>query len=458
MRQRKAVTTGFASIEAVDSNSQTHDRHAIRRLTHLSRSACRSLSGLSAAVGLSLLASCGPAIDGDDSWPFPLWVPTQVLVADIDNDGRLDILTLAMLSRSQTEREGRLTVRRQTAPGVFAPAVSHQVGHYPWKMALGDVDSDGAPDLVLADVGVAHLGHLPAIWLLRQSLTQRGSFLASQQLALQPQRPYDIALADMNGDNALDIVLADSLAPGRGATLLYQDPAAPGDFFAPRLVSLPGDATALAVGDLNGDGRVDLAFRVFVQTTDYAPQTTLALVNQQPGGTLAEPLLLAAQSGLNTGLLAILDWNRDGVTDLAEFFTPSSVSYPARFTRLIQSNLGGSFAPAQTLLIGVRGLDGGVAADLNGDGLPDFATVGTYPEGSPSTILSSLHLMFNDGLGGIIIRPEISLPITASRVAAGDLNNDGLVDLVILGGDNRVFALLQLASQSGSFAPPLFLN
>jgi hypothetical protein len=431
-------------------------RSQLPSLPQTSRHPTRRLPAL-LALALSLSA-CGPAMDEDANWLFPLWVPTQVLVADIDSDGRADILTLAMLARSDTEREGRLLVRRQTAPGVFAPAVSYEVGHDPWKMALGDLNADGAPDLVVADVGVAHLGLPPALWLIRQNLGQRGSFLAPEALVVQPQRPYGVALADLNGDNALDIVLADSLAPGRGATLIYQDPGKPGDFSAPTLLSLPGDATEVATGDLNGDGRTDLAFRLFLEAIDFVPHTTLALVYQQPGGTLGTPLQLAAQQGLNTRLLTVVDWDRNGVPDLAEFFTPASVNYQARFTRLIQSNPPGSFTPAQTLLAGVPGLDGGVVADLNGDGLPDFATVGAYPVGSPSTILSSLHIMFNDGLGGLSMQPAISLPIASARVAAGDLNGDGLGDLVILGEDNRVFALLQLASARGSFGAPLFLN
>jgi hypothetical protein len=50
-------------------------------------------------------------------------VPTDVLVADINGDGRADILTLAMLASSASQREGRLLVRLQsaTAPGSFGP-------------------------------------------------------------------------------------------------------------------------------------------------------------------------------------------------------------------------------------------------------------------------------------------------------------------------------------------------
>lgn len=102
--------------------------------------------------------------------------------------------------------------------------------------------------------------------------------------------------------------------------------------------------------------------------------------------------------------------------------------------------------------------DGGVVADLNGDSRPDFASVGFYPVGSPSTVYSSLNIFHQSGGGAFNLAATISLPISSSRVAAGDVNGDGLNDLVVLGHDNRVLVLLQSATAHGSFLAPYFLN
>jgi hypothetical protein len=363
-----------------------------------------------------------------------------------------------MLASSASQREGRLLVRLQTAPGLFAPAQNYTVGVYPWQMALADVNGDGAPDLVLTDVGSPTSTTDRALWLLRQSSVQRGQFESPQRLPGNPSQPYGVALGDLNGDGRPDIVVADSLAPARGATVLYQSAATPGTFLAPQALVLPGDASAVALGDLDGDGRLDLAFRVTLAAANLVPETALALVYQLPGGTLGPAQRLSPQTGLNTRLLAITDLNGDGVRDVVTFFSPFSVDYSASLETLLQSNPAGSFTAISRSLAGLRGLDGGVVADLNGDGLSDFAGVGFYPEGSPSTVLSNLHLLLQTGSGSFAPATTIAMPFAASRVADGDLNGDGLLDLAVLGAGIRLLVLLQSAAAPGSFGPPTVLN
>lgn len=404
-----------------------------------------------------LLLACG-AGSGDDLGLFPLWINTDVLIADLDGDGRPDVLTVAQLATNAGQREGRLQVRLQTAPGVFLPPQSYSVGTYPWRMALADLDGDGLPDLVITDVGNPASSTDRAVWLLRQNTSQRGQFLTPQRLTLSPSRPYDVALGDLNGDNLPDIVVADSPPGGTGATVLYQSAVLRGTFLPPALIALPGDATGVALGDLNGDGRLDLVSRVSLAPTNLVPNNTLAIRYQQAGGALAPAVALNPQTGLISQRLTLTDYNADGVRDGVEFFTASSTAYQAKVTTLLQSNPAGTFATVDTSLSGVNGLDSGVVADLNGDGRADFASVGAYPVGSPSTIASTLNLLLQNGAGGFALSASITLPIAATRLAAGDVNGDGLLDLVLLGSNHQVLLLLQSASVRGSFLAPVFLN
>jgi len=394
---------------------------------------------------------------GDDSWLFPLWVPTDVLVADIDGDGRADVVTLAQLGSSMSAREGRLVVRLQTSPGAFAPAQTYILGIYPWRMALDDIDGDGAADLVITDVGSPQTTATDqSVWLLLQEAGHTGQFLAPRRLSINPTNPYDVVIGDVSGDTVPDIVVADSPNLGRGASLLVQDAAERGTFLALALIPLPGDATNVTIGDVNGDGLKDLVFRIFLSRTDYVPSTELGVVYQQPAGVLAPVVTLSPQTGLNTEVLAIVNYDTNGLADVVEFFTPSSTSYSAKVTTMMQNPLG-SFAAVDTSLSGVKGIDGGVVADLNGDGRADFASVGFYPAGW-GEVDSTLNIFMQNGPGGFSRTATIAMPVSASRITAGDINGDGLNDLVALGGDNQVVLLLQSATTRGTFHAPQLLN
>lgn len=111
-----------------------------------------------------------------------------------------------------------------------------------------------------------------------------------------------------------------------------------------------------------------------------------------------------------------------------------------------------------TALAGVRGIDGAAVADLNGNGRPDMAIVGFYPEGSPSTVYSRLNILWQDGSGAFSLAQSQFLPIASSRAAAGDLDGDGRTDLAVLGSHNQLFIMRQSATTPGTFMTPQFLD
>ncbi len=415
----------------------------------------RWIRALTTPVFVLLLTSCG----GDDGWlTFPLWVPTDVQTADLDGDGRLDVITIAMVSSSMSQREGHLVVRRQTAPGVFTAPQTYIVGVYPWKLAVADIDGDGAPDLVLTDAGQTTVGSSDgAVWLLTQDPANRGTFLPPQLVMETSSKPYGIAVGDVNGDDVPDLVFTSRLTGAMGATLLVQNAAERGSFLQPVSLALPGNATAVTMGDLNGDGRNDILLRVTLSEANYITTTALGVLYQQGGGTLSPwEELPSIQLGINSQLLTLIDVNGDGVNDIVEFFTPQSTDYHALIATLIQGPATNNFTKMNSSLAGIWGLDGAVVVDLDGNGRPDFATVGTYPSQDP--VKSKLNILLQDGNGAFHLTQSLPVPISATRVAAGDLNADGLNDFILLGGNNQVIELLQSAAVPGTFMEPQFLN
>jgi hypothetical protein len=403
--------------------------------------------------GMPLLAAalvgCGGGGGGaeNSSWLFPLWVPTDVAVADVDGDGRADVLTLAQYSTSMTHSEGRLMVYRQQANGAFRVADDYVVGTYPWRFAIADVDGDGGPDVVIADVDESTVS-----WL-RQDPANPGHFLAPVQLAAG-MKPYDVVVADLNGDGAVDIAATDALRTAQRIVLLPQSAAARGSFGTATEFALPGSSVAVAAGDLDGDGLADLAvgYSVSVSAADF--DSSLAALVHAPGGDLEPAATLVTRHALNVERLRILDYQADGRPGLVAYLrTSDAAAYASELLALLPAAAG---APRLIVspLAGVQGTDDAAFGDFDGDGRIDAAVAGYFPVGSPSTVQSRLNLFRQDATGALQPASTQSLPIAVSRITAGDVDGDGRLDLVLLGGDDQALLMSQSAQQPGVFLAP----
>ena len=427
-------------------DSRSHEGHTFRR-SALSRAVTAGAALLVCAAGILTLIASGGGGGGDTSWLYPLWVETDIAVRDLDGDGRADVITLAQLAESLSQREGRLTVYRQTSPGTFAAPETYVVGVYPWRLDIGDIDGDGAADLVIMDVGTE------SVWMLLQDPDDPGHLLPPEQLA-SGLHGYGVTIADLNADDAPDIAAGDEIRSAARLVLLYQDPTWPGVFGPPVDFAMPGAVSQVVAGDLTGDGGSDLLTWAYTPRTGDTPNGLLAIVPQD-GGALGPVTSLAPQTGLNAARLAIADYDGDARNDLFAFFTPFSGDYAAKLTVVLQGTVPGMFAvPADTSLAGIAGIDDAVFADLNGDSRPDAAVVGFYPIGSPTTVESRLNIFVQSGGGQFALLAVHGLPISASRVAAGDVDGDGRNDLLVLGGDNECFKLIQSHAAPGVFQAP----
>ena len=99
------------------------------------------------------------------------WIQTDLAGADLDGDGRTDIVTIATLQQSFGVSDGTLKIYRQTTPGSFV-ASTIQVGSYPWRLKISDVNGDGAPDLLVLDVIGGSGANDDVLYLLLQDVEQ----------------------------------------------------------------------------------------------------------------------------------------------------------------------------------------------------------------------------------------------------------------------------------------------
>lgn len=411
---------------------------------------------LPVVVAVTALAGCGGGDVGDLG---PVWVPTDVVVADIDGDARNDVVALAMVQAAgYGSQEGVFFVYLQTStPGVFAAPVRYSAGRYPWHAAIADVDGDTRPDLVLADPLAE------TVWLVRQDGAQPGRFLTAEPL-ITGVNTYTAVVADLNNDGAPDVATGEGRCSSHQILIRYQDPVMRGTFGPPASLVLPHIPTELAAGDLDGDGLDDL----LVTVKDSCP-TDFALWNagyvvayQKPGGgfELSGPHGMQP-SPYNVYRLAMADLNADGRRDFFAFESPGVPGYSRRLASVLQTATARSFAaPVYTSLANVWGDDDAVLAELNQDAFPDVALVGFWPEsGGPYAapiVKSRANLMTNDGAGFFALSWGTEVPFAASRLGAGDLNLDGANDLVLLGEDARAVVMFQ--SSPGAFQAPRDLH
>lgn len=415
----------------------------------------KSLIAPLVSILVVLFGACGGS--GDAGYGGRLSLGTDVAMADVDGDGRPDVVTLSYLFGGGQAGEGRLAVYRQTSPGLFGAAETYVVGCYPWSMSLADIDGDGRQDLVVTDVGdhgCAEPRSGNAIYLLRQDPAQPGRFMAPQKL-IGGVNSYQVAVGDFNGDGAQDIATGGLLADRSQLLLLLQDPMSPGTFKAPTQLQMPGTVTQIVAGDIDGDGRPDLFFHLH-----GASGSTLATLLQLPTGGFGLTAALAPQVGLNVQRLAIIDVNGDGLPDLMAHFQPQSTDYSPKLTVLLQRAGAGSWsAPVDTSLAGIDKTGGTAFGDLDADGRPDVALAGSTASGGPYgtgdwTVDSRVNLILRSSDAGYRLAGVVGLPAAVDRVAVGDLDADGRNDIVLFGGASDVLVMLQSRAAPGNFGEP----
>ena len=379
------------------------------------------------------LGACG----SDDSAVIPPFTLTfSVAVGDLNGDGRPDLASANTFIAGPPPHPGHVSVilQSQSSPGAFSGARNLDVGSDTAVVSLGDLNGDTLMDLVAANDTSA------SISILFQNSSSPGTFLAAQNHGVGAH-PDGVAIGDLNGDGHLDIAVADS-----GLSILFQNAGVPGTFFSP--IRLGVSCSSVGIGDLNGDGRADL-----VATATNAGHVSILLQSPAGAGTFLPPQTVPA--GFQPFNVAIADLNADGRLDLAiaNLGTPDNPATASLSVLLNNSASPGSFLAATNYATGERSESVSVG-DLNGDGRPDLAVANAGGFGNTGSVSVFFQ---NPGAPGAfhpaVHRPGTSQPL---GVAIADLNGDNLLDIAL--ADEGVRILFQIPGHPGTFRSPILVG
>ena len=299
---------------------------------------------------------------------------TSVAIGDLNGDGHPDLIVT-----NQEEDSAGLRVLLGNGDGTFQPAVTYGSGEWDTSVAIADVNGDGKPDLIVAG------------WYQGCCIGGVGVLLGNGDGTFQAEVIYNsggyyaesVAVSDVNGDGHPDLLIVNSFdqicCDGQVAVLLGNGD---GTFQPAVTYDSGGDAaTAIVVADVNGDGKADLIVANECQTYGDCPSGGGVSVLLGNGDGAFRPAASYNSGGFDSVLptsVAVADVNGDGHPDLVVTFTCQSYgNCPDGFgpggVSVLLGNGDGTFQEQ-----GVPYNSGGIGAtsvaiaDVNGDSYPDL--------------------------------------------------------------------------------------
>jgi hypothetical protein len=328
--------------------------------------------------------------------------PSHVGTADFNGDGKMDLwITRGNVetnapgsvsdSSLATATNGSVAVLLGRGDGTFAQAWNTMTVGMPQSAVAIDVNGDGRPDLAVAEGGG---GGTVAVYLGKGD----GSFVQPTILPAGGSAA-SIRQGDVNGDGKIDLVLLDrrpnpAFQGGKLVVLLGHGD---GSFDAARSQPVGRAPESIALGDYNGDGRLDVA------VADPRQMAILVMMGNGDGTFVHAGRVDTTFAPLG---LASAQIDKDGKVDISVGSAEGSQIY--------LGNGDGSFRHIADYYVGPT--RSGFSADFDGDGNLDLVT--------------GRRLLRGDGTGHFFVTELPQSDNTDSWVSAADFNNDGFIDLV----------------------------
>jgi len=398
------------------------------------------VSGVSAATGSFTLAFTNLDLFSANlgtSLAFPAGDgPSQVVVADVNHDGKPDLIVSDALDNTVSvllgNGDGTFQAPRQYSIGAMntqdATTVFSELPTYKRGLAVADLNGDGNLDIVVTNPTSGDVSVLMG--------RGDGTFAPQERFDAGPA-PNAVVIGDFNGDGIPDLAVLSASAGN--STLAILMGRGDGTFLPAQLIITPVFNSLsydnLQAADLTGNGKLDLL------VTGGADQMTYVYLGNGDG------TFRLASSFVGGGPdLAVADLNGDGIPDVANAnISNSTISY-------VLGNGDGTFGSATSDSSGEAPLAVAVADVGSQITNPNGSTQLGPPDGHPDLIVADSGLSQTDfsGPAEIAVLPSIfdsggfegfgspirlATAIRPQSLAVGDLTGDGTLDIVYVDTD-----------------------
>ena len=330
-----------------------------------------------------------PAVTYDSGGPGAF--ANSVVITDVTGDGKLDLVIVDSCNNGYCKGGSWIAVLKGNGDGTFRNPAKHRSSGASWQVKVADVNGDGIPDLLVANAcsgtdnihtckGKGGLGVLLGLG--------KGKFQPAVSYPVNETGSYSVAVGDFNGDGKLDAVVTAFCSTdgcvGRQGTVGMFLGNGNGTFQPVVNYFTGGAASSVSVADLNGDGKLDVVVA-------NGGSNSVSVLRGNGDGTLQPPTLYSLSGDATT--IAVADVNEDGKPDLIVGNGDSSVIGGAT---IFPGNGDGTFQLPTTYSSLGYGAGPTAIVDLNGDGRPDLVvTNGCESLGCATSQMGSIAVLLH---------------------------------------------------------------